>query len=287
MGAILRSVVLCLTVYCALAAAQDSFTVSPDLSKSPLNVSVDPAGKADLASCGSEGSRNPLVLQFRYEGTKSLRGYLVALSFPNPKGGTAPLHEIETDLIFPNKKLIEPGAQWTRTICTIPDGVNPTDVSTRVDLLGFEDGSNWGPRELRSTSYEFLGMCEGIDYLQGRTDVAKQFAPVAVKTNVTAEEMSDATFIGPLKLTPILEHINSGQASGDDHVVVQVTNVSGSLVRGYDFRISFFDHATGSFLKSVSTQTLEMSQDLSAYLAPGQTWEAGPRKVPLIKRGIA
>jgi hypothetical protein len=97
--------------------------------------------------------------------------------------------------------------------------------------------------------------------------------------------MSDATFIGPLKLTPILEHINSGQASGDDHVVVQVTNVSGSLVRGYDFRISFFDHATGSFLKSVSTQTLEMSQDLSAYLAPGQTWEAGPRKVPLSSDG--
>lgn len=213
---------------------------------------------------------------------KRLRAYLVGLSYPNPKGGRPTvLHAIASDLVFPNRKLIEPGAAWRQTICTIPDGVNPADVSATVDLLGFEDGSSWGPRQLRSTSYEFLGNFEGIAFAQGQTDLAEQFAPIHLKTSATAEEVPDATATGPLKLTAIIRHSNSAKDVGNDRMVVRVTNVSGVPVRGYVFKISFFDHATGSFLKSVTTQTLEMAQDPSACLPPGQSWGTRPRKVPL------
>jgi hypothetical protein len=274
----------CALVACSIAWAQNSPAVSADLATSQLKVSVDNTAAADLASCGSEGSINPLVLQFRYGGMKRLRAYLVGLSYPNPKGGLTPLHEIASDLVFPNRKLIEPGAAWRQTICTIPDGVNPADVSATVDLLGFEDGSSWGPRQLRSTSYEFLGNFEGVSFAQDQTDLAEQFAPIHLGTN--AEEVPDSTATGPLKLTAIIQHNNSAEDVGNDRMVVRVTNVSGVPVRGYVFKISFFDHATGSFLKSVTTQTLEMTQDPSAYLPPGQSWGTRPRKIPLSSDGF-
>ena len=47
----------------------------------------------------------------------------------------------------PAEKVLAPGAEWERTVCALSPGIDPTSVSVKVDLLGFEDGSKWGPTE--------------------------------------------------------------------------------------------------------------------------------------------
>jgi hypothetical protein len=257
--------------------AQNAATDSSSPTTPPVNVSIDTS--AIPAICES----NPVVIRMRNESTKPLRGYAVGLFFPDPKGSGVPRSVTYGEVVNPlnpAEKLLAPGAEWERTVCELSPGIDRANVSVKVDWLGFEDGSTWGPVELRE-SQTFLGAFEATNYFLGQTDVAKRLAPVPLDIDSATTEASDSTTLGPLKLTPILQHSNSGQ----DRVVMQVTNVSGSLVRGYDFRISFFDHATGTFLKSVSTQTLEMRDDPSTYLAPGQSWGAPPRKVPLSSDG--
>jgi hypothetical protein len=258
--------------------AQNAATDSSSLPTSPLSVSIDPAPHPD--SCANQGAGNPVVVRLRNDGTKPIRGFVVALFIPDPKGTGVRNFWTVAETVNPNDKVLASGAEWERTACGLPPGLDPTIVSVKVDFVGFDDGSKWGPEELR-VSQTVLGWWEGTNYLLGQTDVEKRLAPVPLDIDSAAAEVSDSTTLGPLKLTPILQHSNSGQ----DRVAMRVINVSGSLVRGYDFRISFFDHATGAFLKSVSTQTLEMSGDPSRYLAPGQSWGAPPRKVPLSSDG--
>jgi hypothetical protein len=275
----LRLLVFFLSVSCT-SWAQNAATDSSSPTTPPLNVSLDPAGIPHLDSCGNEATENPIVVRIRNDGAKPIRGFVVALFIPDPKGSGMRNFWTLAETVNPNDKVLASGAEWERTACGLPPGIGPTSVSVKVDLLGFDDGSKWGPEELR-VSQTVLGWWEGTNYLLGQTDVAKRLAPVPLDIDSATAEVSDSVSLGPLKLTPILQHSNSGQ----DRVVMQVTNVSGSLVRGYDFRISFLDHATGAFLKSVSTQTLEMSDDPSKYLAPGQSWGAPPRKVPLSSDG--
>jgi hypothetical protein len=278
----LRLSVFFLSVSCT-TWAQNAATDSSSPTTSPVNVSIVPASIPQLASCAYEGTENPIVVRMRNDGTKPIRDLVVALFIPDPKGsGVRHFWTIEdgANPLNPNDRVLTSGAEWERRLCRLAPGIDPSSFSVKVDFVGFEDGSTWGPMELR-VSHTVLGAFEGTNYFLGQTDVAKRLAPVPLDVDSTTTEVSDPTTLGPLKLTPILRHSNSGQ----DRVIMQVTNVSGSLVRGYDFRISFFDHATGTFLKSVSTQTLEMSDDPSTYLAPGQSWGAPPRKVPLSSDG--
>lgn len=255
--------------------AQDSATDSSILTKSPLDVSVDRAGEPDLTHCGDARVRNPLVLQLRYEGTKPLRGYVVGLYFPDPNSEATQRNAIDVDVVYPNRKLIAPGAEWKRTVCALPEGADPANVSVKVDLLGFEDGSKWGPMALRMSN-SVLGLCEGIDFVQGQTGVAKLLSPVPLETNSVVGAGSNSSALGPLTMTPIIQRGDSGE----DRLLVQATNMSSSPVRGYIFKVSFFDHATGTFIKSVSTKVLEMREEPSAYLAPGASWGSSAREVP-------
>ena len=278
----LWSLVFFLSISCT-SWAQNAATDSSSPTTSPVNVSIVPASIPQLASCANEGTENPIVVRMRNDGTKPIRDLVVALFIPDPKGsGVRHFWTIVdgANPLDPKDKVLTSGAEWERRLCKLPPGIDPSSFSVKVDFVGFEDGSTWGPMELRE-SHTVLGGFEGTNYFLGQTDVAKRLAPVPLDADSATTEASDPTTLGPLRLTPILRHSNSGQ----DRVVMQVTNVSGSLVRGYDFRISFFDHATGTFLKSVSTQTLEMSDDPSTYLAPGQSWGAPPRKVPLSSDG--
>jgi hypothetical protein len=254
--------------------AQNAATDSSSPTTPPVNVSIDPF--AIPAICES----NPIVIRMRNEGTKPLRGYVVGLFFPDPKGSGVPHVVTYSEVVNPPnpaEKLLAPGAEWERTVCKLPPGIAPTSVSVKVDLLGFEDGSKWGPAELRE-SHTTLGALDATNYFLGQTDVAKLLAPVHLDIDSAAEEVSSSISTdGPLKFTPFMQHGSSGQ----DLLTVQVTNVTDTPVRGYVFKTSFFDHATGALIKRIATMTLEMSDDPSAYLSRGVIWGAPSRKVPL------
>jgi len=79
------------------------------------------------------------------------------------------------------------GAEWERTVCALPPGIAPTSVSVKVDLLGFEDGSKWGPAELHE-SHTTLGALDATSYFLGQTDVAKLLAPVRLDVDSATEE---------------------------------------------------------------------------------------------------
>src|SRR5271168_1625423 len=158
----------------ATSWAQNAATDSSNPTASPLHVSIDPAGIP--AICES----NPIVIRMRNEGTKPLRGYVVGLFFPDPKGSGAPRVVTYSEVVNPldpNEKVLASGAEWERTVCKLAPGIAPTSVSVKVDLLGFEDGSKWGPAELRE-SHTTLGALDATNYFLGQTDVAKLLAPV-------------------------------------------------------------------------------------------------------------
>jgi hypothetical protein len=220
--------------------AQNAATDLSSPTTSPVNVSIVPASIPQLASCANEETEteNPIGVRMRNDGTKPIRALVVALYIPDPKGsGVRPFWTIEdgANPLDPNDMVLTSGAEWERRLCKLPPGINPSSFSVKVDFVGFEDGSTWGPMDLR-VSHTVLGAFEGTNYFLGQTDVAKRLAPLPLDVDSATTEASDSTTLGPLKLTPILQHSNSGQ----DRVVMQVANVSGSLVQGYDFRISFF-----------------------------------------------
>ena len=98
------------------------------------------------------------------------------------------------------------GAEWERTVCALPPGIAPTSVSVKVDLLGFEDGSKWGPAELHE-SHTTLGALDATSYFLGQTDVAKLLAPVRLDVDSATEEVSNSVSTdGPLKFTPFIQH---------------------------------------------------------------------------------
>jgi hypothetical protein len=270
----LATVVVCYATMAQYLLGDSSPSVTGTTATSPLNVSVDRSGEPDLTNCGDGGVRNPVVLQMRYVGAKALRGYVVGLYFPESSAASQK-HGSSIDVIFPNQRLIAPNSEWKRTTCALPEGGNPGNVVVKVDLLAFEDGSHWGPMALPE-SYKVLGACEGIDFVQGEIQVAKLVSPASPEASSVADEASTSTTLGPLELTPIVQHTDSGDA----RLTVQARNVGGSPVRGYVFKISFFDHATGNFIRSVSTNVLEMREEPSHYLAPGASWQSGFRKVP-------
>src|SRR5208282_3802674 len=193
--------------------AQNAATDSPSLTTSPVNVSIVPAGIPQLASCANEGAENPIVVRMRNDGAKPIRGLVVALFIPDPKGsGVRHFWTIQDAAdpldLDPNDKVLALGAEWERRLCKLPPGVDPSSFSVKVDFVGFEDGSTWRRMELRE-SPSFLGGLEGTNYFLGQTDVAKRLAPVPLDIDSATAEVSDSTTLGPLKLTPILQHSNS------------------------------------------------------------------------------
>lgn len=150
MRAILTLAFLCLSVSYA-SWAQDSVKDLSSPTKSPLSVSIDPHGIPNPDTCDNNLT-NSFVLRLRNDSTKALRGYVVGVFYPDPKRGGVRLEEIVENVVFPfsTQKLPAPGAEWERTICRLPPGTDPTSVSVKVDLVGFEDGSKWGPGEFRA-----------------------------------------------------------------------------------------------------------------------------------------
>ena len=271
--------------FCAVALLLPCFCLAqkdpkPALRKPdppPLVVTTDFSVDLDQNCKAGQG----LVIQLRYTGSKPLRGYVVMFPGIGPitdKNISAETLEEARDFGAP----ILPGASWTRMICTIPDKNSATTSPfySRVDMLRFVDGSIWGPLSLRE-SHKVIGKIDGLDFLDHTTDLQRQVSPISPES--MPQHLTDlrTQTIGPLKFESGLFRDERNQ----DKLAVSVTNVGDNAVRGFLFTTTFFDPATGTRVRSVSTKELETRGNPADYLAPGATWAADSRKVSNLPDG--
>ena len=238
---------------------------------SPLSVT----GQFSTSLGGDCKSGEGLIAQFHYAGTQALRGYLVKLTVADSATGkvlTQQEFQEARDLRGP---MIADGADWTRTMCsnveTIPG--HSLNVTSKVDVLRFVDGSNWGPDSLPE-SHRLIGTMDGMDFSVKTTELEQYVLPILPRGGPVPLEQIQFQTIGPLRFESGIWRDDNGK----EMLAVEATNVSSAAIRGYVFTESFFDAAGGNRLRRVTTKELETHGDPTRYLQPGATWVAGPRK---------
>ena len=163
-------------------------------------------------------------------------------------------------------------------ICNLPSDADLENVSFKVDFLAFGDKSFSGPMQLNA-SHLLYGVFEGTDLISGGSSQAKLVAPTPV--TVTGRPVPSGDNSLPLQFTGSVESAPSGQLL----LTIEATNRGSVPVIGYEFRISFFDHATGAFVRSVAVKTLATTASASAYLLPGASWSSGARRLSVSSDG--
>ena len=246
------------------ASAQDT-----DKESSLLRVAVQ------FSTLGADcNSGQGIVVQFHYEGSRSLRGYLVSLVLKDSAGKVFTEQTIQ-EIRDLHQQMIVQGADWTRTFCSAMQTAagGPLDATAKVDVLRFADGSNWGPMALPA-SHQLIGTMDGMDFSVRTTDLERYVSPILPPDGPVPAERIQIDNIGPLRLV-------SGIWRGESEkqlLAVEVTNASDRPIRGFVFTASFFDPATGNRLRRVTTKILETHGNPKDYLLPGATWLTGARK---------
>jgi hypothetical protein len=245
---------------------------------SPLSVTAE-ISTTPGAECNA---REGLAAHLHYVGVQPLRGYLVEFVFYDQAThkpiGTQSIQEVRNS----REPMIAGGAEWTRTVCSIPE-TRPGEALTvraRVDVLKFVDGSIWGPASLPE-SHQLIGTMDGMDFSVKTTDLLRYVSPILPRGGPVPVEDLEFQAIGPLR-------IESGtwrEESGTVMVAVEATNVGAAPIRGYVFTTSFFDPNSGAHLRSVTTKELETQGNPLHYLLPGASWVAGPRKFSYLADG--
>jgi hypothetical protein len=248
------------------AAAQDGHTES-----SPLLVTTQFSSGLGGDCKTGEG----LVAQMHYTGTQPLRGYLVRFDLANSTTGKVVQKQVLQEIRDSREPMIASGAEWTRTVCTMPKKMlgDSTSVTAKVDVLKFADGSIWGPLELRE-SHQLVGALDGMDFIGKTTELERFVSPIMPQRGPAPVQDVQTQTIGPLRIESGVWRDEHGQ----DMMAVEVTNESDTPIRGYLFTTSFFDPASGTRIRRFSTKELETHGNPSDYLAPGSTWVADPRK---------
>jgi hypothetical protein len=158
--------------------------------------------------------------------------------------------------------------------------VNLSDVNTSVDLLAFADGSTSGPASVRESN-QVAGMFAGMNLVTRKNDTERAYlTPTSVTPPGNAVPIEQVGNSLPVRFTALVNREESGQA----FLVVNGTNIGGISIIGYEYKLSFFDHATGAFVKSVTTKLLA-TEGAPDYLLPGATWASGGRKLPASSDG--
>jgi hypothetical protein len=268
------------SAFCFAASAQTSASEPPQESIPTLNVTIVPTAPADIARCSKQGWPQPknsstLGLDLRYAGKKALRGYEVAI-LQNGKtlafSEAAFFHDLVTHEPTPStKELIQPGTSWHSAVCGVRDA-DAGAASANVDLLIFEDGSMSGPISLRQSQI-FFGAYLGA---RGDADEGKFVTRVSVGSDLAGDPITIENDPLPLQFSGIIEREDSGKAS----LVIKAVNKGDVAVLGYVFKISFYDHATGAFVRSVNTKAVSPNP-----LPPGGIWHSIGRRLSVSSDG--
>lgn len=244
---------------------------------SPLTVSAQYSTLLS-ADCNSG---NGMIAQFHYEGAQPLRGYLVSMVLSDSAGRDLTEQTIQ-EVRSLREQMIATGAEWTRTYCLTEKGTSGNALTTtaKVDVLRFADGSNWGPMAL-AASHQLVGTMDGMDFSVRTTDLERYISPILPPDGPVPSERIRIENVGPLRFVSGVWRDESGQQL----LAVEVTNISDRPIRGFVFTASFFDPATGSRLRRVTTKELETHGNPKNYLLPGATWLTGARKFSLLPDG--
>jgi hypothetical protein len=224
-----------------------------------------------------------LVVQFHYAGAQDLRGYLVTLALTDSVTGKVLMEQALQEARDSRAPMIANGADWTRNSCLSgveTDATHPLNVTTKIDVLKFVDGSVWGPDSLPA-SHRLIGSMDGMDFGVKTTDLEHYVSPILPQGGPVPLEHLRFETIGPLRFESGIWHDDNGK----EMLAVEATNVGDNPIRGYVFTESFFDPATGNRLRRVTTKELETHGDPTHYLFPGGTWVAGPRKFSYLADG--
>ncbi len=248
------------------AAAQDA-----SLNSSPLSV----ATQFSTGLGGDCKTGEGLVANLHYTGAQPLRGYLVRFDLTNSTTGKVLEEQILQEIRGSRDPVISSGAEWTRTVCSMPRKVpsDATKVTANVDVLKFADGSIWGPLALRE-SHQLVGALDGMDFIAKTTELEKFVSPILPERGPAPVEDIRTQTIGPLRIESGIWRDEDGQ----EMMAVQVTNEGDIPIRGYLFNTSFFDPSTGTRIRRFSSKQLETHGNPSDYLAPGSSWIADPRR---------
>jgi hypothetical protein len=246
----------------------------------PLTATAVLPGENDFATCTNAGiDGNVVGLSILYTGHQALRAYVIAVYYPHSVPGTRD-YTTDRKLVYPDQPLIQPGSFWHSTICGLPPYANYTNVTTESDLLIFKDGSAVGPVSVPESSH-FYGVTEGMLIADGQPNAAHTVRPTQLISGEFGTPVNDGNDSLPLRMTATVERNKENQAK----VTIAATNVGSSAVVGYEFKLSYYDHATGAFVRSVTTKTLATTNDASAFLLPGATWSSAPRRVDISSDG--
>ena len=273
-----RIVFLAAVTVGTLACSQIAFAQDEPQESSPLSIATQISSDPGKECHGGKG----VVAQFRYSGTQPLRGYLVIFSFADSTTGKVLKEPRIRSTLSSKHPMIDIGAEWAETVCG-PEkftGDNVT-VTARIDVLDFADGSIWGPASLAS-SHDLIGTLNGIDFVGNTaTELERYVSPISPQQGPFPDADVQTQTIGPLKIESGIWRDEHGQ----DMLAVNVTNESSTPIRGYLLVTSFFDPATGTSIRRVSTKELETHGNPADYLAPGATWVADPRKFSYLSDG--
>jgi hypothetical protein len=272
-------VALC-SVFCFAIPAQTTLGDSPQESIPTLHVTVVPPTATDISRCGKQGWPRPnesgaLGLNMTYAGKKAVRGYEVAILQNGKTLGyseAALFHDLVAhEPAASTKELIQPGASWHSAVCGVRDA-DASAASANVDLLIFEDGSISGPISLRQSQMLFGA------YLGARGDAeeGKFVTRVPVGSDLAGDPITIENDPLPLQFSGIIERSDSGKAS----LVIRAVNKGDVAVLGYVFKISFYDHATGAFVRSVTTKAVSTNP-----LPPGGIWHSIGRRLAVSSDG--
>jgi hypothetical protein len=224
--------------------AQAAAGKTSDNPLSPFDVSIVPTTQADYDACGNAGfvGKTTVVgLQMRNSGLKPLRGYVVAVWY-HDTGSRHVTHDTVSKLIHPGDQMIMPGAEWHATACGMSKMADLDDPKAQVDLLMYADGSTWGPVELQESS-RLDGVSIGMNFAAGGDNRERGYDTATPEPgSFTGEPVSGDGNPFPLQFGGMVNRDDTGQAL----VWVQATNMGTVPVIGYEYRITFYDHASGN-----------------------------------------
>jgi hypothetical protein len=166
---------------------------------------------------------------------------------------------------------MQPGTTFHSAICGARDA-DISKMSANVDLLIFEDGTISGPIHLRQSQMLF-GAYLGA---RGDADEGKFVTRVPAGSDLAGDPIAIENEPLPLQFSGIIERESSGKAS----LVIKAVNKGDVAVLGYVFKISFYDHATGEFVRSVTTKAVSTNP-----LPPEGIWHSIGRRLSVSSDG--
>jgi hypothetical protein len=267
--ALLPALVLGALVFSPYASAQSKASAVPPL-----------AATAQMADGLSDCNGGPgLQVELQYTGAKPLRGFVLRLDFTKSANGSLTQRQFMEEVREPYEPMIQSGDEWTRVLCSGPKmkkaskttGRDAVTVIATVDALKFADNSIWGPASLPE-SHQMIGKLDGMDFVTKETDLRGYVTPILPEQGPYPAQNVETQTIGPLRFESGVAY----DAAGRDKIAIAVTNESTQPIRGYLFRVTFFDPSTGSRLRRFSSKELETQGDSANFLAPGATWIADP-----------